>query len=71
MFQGWSRRNNPQAFKEVVGASRAVRHLIPRIEVEIADLEPSIEAEDVKEAVREFFEQGLEMDFRVSLTKRP
>ena len=44
------------AFKEAIGASGVVRHLIPRIEVKIADLGPSIEAGDVEEAVRGFFE---------------
>ena len=39
--------------------------------VEIAGLDPSIEAGDVKEAVRGFFEQDSEMEFRVSLTKTP
>ena len=59
------------AFKESIGASGAVRHLTARIEVEIADQEPSIGAEDVEEAVRGFFEQGPEMELRVSLTKTP
>ena len=58
-------------FKEVIGVSGAVRHLIHRIEVEIADLEPSIKAEDVEEAVRGFFGQGPEMKLRVFLTKPP
>ena len=35
------------AFKEAVGNSGAVRHLIPRIEVEISDLVAGIEAGDV------------------------
>ena len=44
-----SRERLDTAFKEVVGAKGTVRHLIPRIEVEIADLEPTIEAiEDVR-----------------------
>ena len=59
------------AFREAVGASGTVRHLIPRIEVEIADLDPSIEARDVEEALPGFFEQDSEMEFRVSLTKTP
>ena len=58
-------------FKEAVGASGTVRHLIPRIEVEIADLEPTIGAGDVEEAVRGFFEQESEIELTVSLTKRP
>ena len=46
------------ALKKAIGASGSVCHLIPRIEVKIADLESSIEAEDAKEAVRGFCEQG-------------
>ena len=48
-----------------------VRHLIPRIEVEIADLEPTIGAEDVEDAVRRYFDQGPELELRVSLSKTP
>ena len=55
----------------VVGARGTVRHLIPRIEVEIADLEPTIEAEDVEDAVRNYFDHGTEMELRVSLSKTP
>ena len=58
-------------FREVVGARRTVRHLIPRIAVEIADLDPTIEAEDVQVAVRSYFDQGLELELRVSLSKTP
>ena len=57
------------AFNEVVGARGTVRHLIPRIEVEIANLEPTIEAEDVEDAVRSYFDQGPELELRVSLSK--
>ena len=59
------------AFKEVIGARGTVRHLIPWIEVEIADLEPAIEAEDVKDAVRSFFDQEPELELSVSLSKTP
>ena len=59
------------AFKEVIGARGTVRHLIPRIEVEIADLEPTIEAEDAEDAVRSFFDQEPELELRVSLSKTP
>ena len=59
------------AFKEAVGARGTVRHLIPRIEVEIADREPTIEAEDVEDAVRSYFEQGPELELRVFLSKTP
>ena len=59
------------ALKEVIGAIGTARHLIPRIEVEIADTEPSIEAEDVENAVRGFFDHASELKLKVSLTKRP
>ena len=59
------------ALKEVIGASGTVRHLIPRIVVEIVDIEPSIEAEDVENAVRGFFYHASELELKVSLTKRP
>ena len=39
-----SRERLDSAFKEVVGARGAVRHLFHRIEVEITDLERTIEA---------------------------
>ena len=46
------------AFKEDIGVSGTVCHLIPRIEVEIAYLETSTEAKDVEEAVRRFFKRS-------------
>ena len=49
-------RKARHSFKETIGVNETVRHLIPRIKVEIDDLEPSFEAEDVEEAVRGFFE---------------
>ena len=48
-----------------------VLHLIPRIEVEIAEIEPSIETEDVENAVRGFFDHASELELKVSHTKRP
>ena len=59
------------AFKEAIGVNGTVDHLIPRIGIKIEDLEPSIAVEDVENAVRGFFQQGSEMELRVSLTKRP
>ena len=56
------------AFQEAIGISGTVRHLIFRIEFEITDLDPSIEREEVEEAVREFCQQGPEMELRISLT---
>ena len=66
-----SRGRLDTAFKEAVGTSGTVRHLIPRIKVEIADLEPTIIAGDVAEAVRGFFEQETEIELTFSLAKRP
>ena len=40
------------AFKEVIGAGGSTGHLIPKIEVEITDIDLSTDAEDVEEAVR-------------------
>ena len=45
-------------------------HAFFRIEVEIAYIDSSTDAEDVKEAVRDFFNHGLELELRVSLIKR-
>ena len=66
-----SRERLGTAFKQVVGARGTVCHLIPRIEVEIADLEPAIEAEDVEDPVRSYLDQGPELELRVSLSKTP
>ena len=66
-----SREKIDATFKEVVGARGTVRHLIPRIEVKIADLEPTIGVEDVDDAVRSFFDHEPELELRVSLSKTP
>ena len=71
MFHKKSRGRLDTAFKEVTGARGTVRHLIPRIEVEIADLEPTIEAEDVNDTVRSLFDEEAELDLRISLSKTP
>ena len=52
-----SRGRLETAFKEAVGARETVRHLIPRIKVEIADLDPTTEAGDVEDAFRSFFDK--------------
>ena len=67
-----SRRRPDTAFKEAVGDTGAVRHLISRIEVEITDPEPTIGVEDVEDAIRSYFDQGLKMlKLKVSLSKTP
>ena len=54
-----------------MGASGIVHLLTSKIEVEIAAIEPIIEAEDVEDAVRGFFEHGSKSELKVSLSKRP
>ena len=66
-----SRGRLDTAFKEAVVARGTVRHLISGIEVEIADLEPTTGAEDVEDAVRSYFDQGAELELRVSLSETP
>ena len=56
------------ALKEVIGASRSVRHHILRIEMKISNMKPSIEVEDVEEAVNSFFDHGQAIDLKVALT---
>ena len=58
-------------FQGSIGVRGTFRHLIPRIEVKIPGLDPSIAGEEVEKAVREIFHQGLEIEVWVSLTKRP
>ena len=65
-----SRRSLNSAFKEVIGANESIRHLISRIEVENADIDPSTEAEDVEEALKGFFDHGSELELKRSLTNR-
>ena len=35
------------AFREAIGAAGSVRHLVPTVEVEILDIDPTVEAEDI------------------------
>ena len=46
------------SFCEVFGHGGSIRYLIPWIEVEISEIEPNIEAEDVEEAIKDFFDHG-------------
>ena len=70
MLQGGQERLD-SAFKEVISANMSVRYLIARIEVEIADIDPSTKAKDVVEAVIGFFDHASELEVNVCLTKRP
>ena len=55
----------------MIGASGTIRYLISRIEVEVADIEPSIEAEDIEDVVRGFFNHGSGLELKVSLPEGP
>ena len=57
--------------KYVISASGSVSYLIPKIKVEILNIEHSIEVVDVEEIVRGSFDHGSATDQKVSLTKRP
>ena len=39
------------AFRDAIGATGFVRHLVPTVEVEILDIDPTMEAEDMKKTV--------------------
>ena len=55
----------------IIGTNQSIRHLIPRIEVEIAlHIDLSIETEDDEVAVRGFFDHGSMPDLKVSSTRR-
>ena len=58
-------------FKEVIGASGSVRHLILKIEMEIANIDPSTDGEYVDEAVRGFFDHRSELKLKLSLSRNP
>ena len=49
----------------VISASGTVYHRIPRIKVDIVDIEPSIEAEDVDDAARGIFNHRSELGLKV------
>ena len=57
-------------FKEVIADSGFARHLIPRIEVIEAVIDPNIDAKDVEEAVRGCFDHGSELELKFYLTKK-
>ena len=61
------RRRLDTTLKEVIGASGTVRHLIPMIQVEIADIKPSILAENVEDAISGFLGHGSELELKMSL----
>ena len=59
------------AFREAIGASGCVRHLVFTVEVEILGIDFSVEAKDIAEAVWSCLREELLSGVEVSLMKRP
>ena len=58
-------------FHEAIGAPGCVRHLVPTVEVEILDIDPTVEAEDIAKTVWSCLQEEPSSRVEVSLTKRP
>ena len=59
------------AFRDAVGESGSVRHLVPMVEVEILDVDPTVEEEEVTKAVRSCLWEEPSACVKVSLTRKP
>ena len=59
------------AFRDVVGESGSVRHLVPTVEVEIMDIDLTVEEEEVAEAIRSCLQENPSSGVEVSLTRKP
>ena len=57
------------AFRDVVGETKSVHHLVPMFEVEILDLDPTAESEEVAETGA--LQEEPSSEVKVSMTKRP
>ena len=58
-------------FRDVVGESGSVSHLVPTVDVEIMDIDPTVEEEEVAEAVWSCIQEDLFSGIKVSLTRKP
>ena len=58
------------AFQGVVGDGGSIGHLIPRIELEIRNIDPTTEDVEVEEAISNFLGEEMAMKMKVSLTRR-
>ena len=58
-------------FRDVVGEQCTVRHLVPMVQVEILDLDPTAEKAEVKETMRSCLYEDPSAQVKVSLTRRP
>ena len=63
--------NLDSAFCEANGTSRSVHHLVPTVEVEILDIDLTVEAKDIAEVVWSCLREEPSSCVEVSLTKRP
>ena len=68
---GENRGRLDSAFRGVVGESGSVRHLVPTAQVEIFDVDPTVEKEEVAEAVRSYLREEPSSEVKVSLTRKP
>ena len=59
------------AFRDAVGESGSVLHLVPMVEVEILDVDPTVEEEEVAKAVRSCLREEPSACVKVSLTRKP
>ena len=59
------------AFRDAVGESGLVRHLVPTVEVEILNVDPTLEKEEVAEAVRSYLREEPYSEVEISLTRTP
>ena len=59
------------AFRDVVGPSESVRHLVPTVEVEILDIDIIADTEEIAEAIRDCLREKAPLHVKVCMTKRP
>ena len=59
------------AFRDAVGESGSVRHLVPMVEVEILDVDPTVEEEEVAKVVRSCLREEPSACVKVFLTRKP
>ena len=59
------------AFRDVVGESGLVRHVVPTVKLEILDIGPTAETEEVTEAVRSCRQEETSVGMKVCMTKKP
>ena len=65
------RKRLDSAFRNVVGGSESVRHLVLTVKVEVMDIDPTTGDEEVAEAVRSCLQEEPLSEVKVSITKRP